>query len=284
MNQKPFLWWVGLALLIFGAFGAIVPPENYPGWYARAWGITHPYTTDGSGSSAGVNAQIWTGRGVKGIGGETRLELDQPALRQEAADADSRVDGRAQHRIWMLFVAMIGLLLMMLGLRQADKEREDRRFRRLSEPPPSPTESGPLSAPSASSQEPGLTAETPYNPFKESPTPETALTSKAPLELLNDDPEPGWWQRLFGRGRRDREERQRPIVVAAPLEPVKIVITLESNGQGTKPAEGEGSQEWKADVKHTLTADLPAMTVHAVEAHLKVGANDTVQSMDLNVR
>lgn len=253
--NRPLVWWIGLILFVFGAFGAIVPPENYPGWYARAWGITHPYTTDRIGSSAGVNAQIWTGRGVKGIGGETRLELQQPALRQEAADADSRVDGRAQHRTWMLFLAMIGLFLMILGYLQRDRESDDRRLDRL-EHQPTP-------------KEPDTTEGA--APQSERDTP-SSVQAQAPLESVNNDSEPDWWTKLWAPFHRNRHENRRPIV-AAPLEPVTIKVVVESEGE-----------EGKTKAKHVLTANLPPMTVHAVEAHLKVGANDTVQQMDLNVR
>ncbi len=137
--NKPLIWWVGLALFVFGTIGAIVPPENYPGWYARAWGITHPYRTNASAAekkAPAIFGQIWVGRGEKGLGGNTRLEFDQPAFRKEAAAADARVDGRAQHRTWMLFLALIGVLLMLLGLRQEDREYEDRRAVREETPTP----------------------------------------------------------------------------------------------------------------------------------------------------
>lgn len=271
--NKSLVWWIGLILFVFGAFGAIVPPENYPGWYARAWGITHPYTTDGVGSSAGVNAQIWTGRGTKGVGGETRLELGQPALRQEAADADSRVDGRAQHRTWMLFVAIVGLFLMILDWMRSDRESDDRRLRRLearrsTDQPTATTDltaqptSGPVSPFTESSEE-----------TKSNPAPVSSLAAAQPLEPMNDDPEPTWWQRLWAPFRRSSTERQRPaMITTVPQEPIKINVVVESFGE-----------ENKSKARHVLTADLPPMTVHSVTAHLKVGANDTVQQMDLDV-
>jgi hypothetical protein len=268
--NKSLVWWIGLILFVFGAFGAIVPPENYPGWYARAWGITHPYTTDSVGSSAGVNAQIWTGRGVKGVGGDTRLELNQPALRQEASDADSRVDGRAQHRTWMLFVAIVGLFLMILDWMRSDRESDDRRLRRL--------EAGrSTDRPTTTTDQPAQTTAGPFNPFTDTEVkPNAAPLSSSAVDQsleMNDDPEPTWWQRLWAPLRRSSNERPRPASIAtAPLEPIKINVVVESEG-------GEG----KVKAKHTLTAELPPMTVHAVTAHLKVGTNDTVQQMDLDV-
>lgn len=257
--NRPLIWWIGLILFVFGAFGAIVPPENYPGWYAKAWGVTHPYLADGNGTSAGVNAQIWTGRGVKGVGGDTRLELGQPALRQEASDADSRVDGRAQHRTWMLFAAMVGLFLMIMGYLQRDRESDDRRIDRLEQQPTT-----------------GSQPEQPTLPLTDSYS-TGQQPSRQPLEPLNDDPEPGWWQRLMAPWRNAERERRharlQPIATPAPLEPIKVNIVVQSDGE-----------EGKVKAKHTLTAELPPMNVHSVTAHLKVGGSDTVTEMDIDVR
>lgn len=252
--NRTITWWVGLALFVVGGFALVTPPENYPGWYQKVWGITHPYRTDATSAQAKAPAifgQIWVGRGEKGVGGDSRLEFEQSALRKEAADADARVDGRAQHRGFMALVAMIGLLLMILGFRQEDREREDRRFEQIERQQPSqptPDKGTDSSAPS------------------ESTVPKGRST---PLEPMNDDPEPNWWQRLWAPWRRTSHERHSAI--ATPTEPIDINIVVES-------FDGD-----KSKARHVLTASLPAMTVHSVKAHLRVGTNDTVQEMDLDV-
>lgn len=241
MNRITF--WIGLIVFIVGAFGLLVPPENYPAWYARFWGVTHPYKTDGVGTSAGVKSEIWTGRGIHGVGGDTSLQLDQPAFRQEAADADSRVDGRAQHRGYMAFLAMIGLLLMILGLRQEDNDRRDWQIWRL--------------------------AGTPQSDEPRSEEDQDPPSYRAPLEPINDDPAPSWWDKLWAPFR--RQPQARPATTSG--EPVTIKVTVESE-----------DSEGQVKAKHTLTAELPPMAVTSVEAHMRVGTNDTVQQMDLDVR
>ncbi|MEX2012342.1 MAG: hypothetical protein WD970_01120 [Patescibacteria group bacterium] len=262
--NKPLTWWVGLTLFVLGGLAVITPPEYYPGWYQRVWGVTHPYKTDATlqeRKAPAIFGQIWVGRGEKGVGGNTRLEFEQPALRREAADADARVDGRARHMGWMGLVAMIGLLLMILGFRQEERERDDRRFEHLGHQPPTPKDQ---------SAQPTLVlaSDNPSNPLaSESPD-----TDKPPLEAVNDDPEPKWWQRLFGRSRRHDEHRRQRHMVAAPPEPIKIIVVVESF-----------DDKDKSKARHVLTADLPPMTVHTVNAHLKVGSENTIQQMDLDV-
>ncbi|MEK7201930.1 MAG: hypothetical protein AAB669_00115 [Patescibacteria group bacterium] len=251
--MKTTIWWVGLTLFVLGTLGAFAPPENYPGWWAKAWGMTFPYQTDATKTQShdpAVAGQIWTGRGLKGVGGNTRLELEQPALRKEAAAGDARVDGRAQHRVYLVLVAVIGLFLMYLGLRQEDREREERRFERLEGQLPNQT--------------------TPDSTKTSVPSQPTVSQGKStPLEPMNDDPEPNWWQLLWAPWRRTSRERQ--SVIAAPTEPIDINIVVES-------FDGD-----KSKARHVLTASLPAMTVHSVKAHLRVGTNDTVQEMGLDV-
>ncbi len=249
MNKKPLVWWVGLTLFVLGGLAVITPPENYPGWYQRVWGITHPYKTDATSAqrkAPAIFGQIWVGRGEKGVGGNTRLEFEQPALRKEAADADARVDGRARHMGFMGLVAMIGLLLMILGFRQEDRERDDQRFERL---------------------EPPVTHDEPAAPANSNApiTSAAPAATKQPLEPMSDEPEPKWWQKLFGGGRKTS-------ALAPPPSPIDINIVVES-------FDGD-----KLKARHVLTANLPPMTVHSVSAHLKIGGEDTVQEMDLDVK
>lgn len=116
LKLKQTTFWAGLGLFIIGSLGLAMPPETMPGWWQRAWGMTFPYTVHGPADQVdkpAVRAQIWTGHGLKGVGGSTNLDLKQLATREEAADADARVDGRSAHRGYSALMALVGLLLML---------------------------------------------------------------------------------------------------------------------------------------------------------------------------
>jgi len=161
-----------------------VQPEVAPMWVKRFWGISQTVIQGSSKPEAAhtaVTGQIWRGREIFPRQNETRsqLELKELATREEAANADSRVDGRTRYRIFWLVVSFIGVLMMIFGL-GTDPDRD--RLRGNEPSGGGATQpSGHSSTPSTSPSPEGYA---PYNPFSDVPT--AFAQTQAPAQTGQD--------------------------------------------------------------------------------------------------
>lgn len=121
-RPKPALFWSGVLLVGVSIWLALlVSPERAPYWVQKMWSVGYTRILGASSSElahGSVSAKIWRGREIwpRTDESRSRLEFKKTATREEAANADSRVDGRARYRVFWLVVGFIGFLMMILGL------------------------------------------------------------------------------------------------------------------------------------------------------------------------